>query len=58
MPLILKKENMKNIKHLILFVIVISCKAQQIFPLNTNFEEIPQGSYIKDLNNELSPYVG
>nr|WP_314495158.1 DUF6705 family protein [uncultured Chryseobacterium sp.] len=49
---------MKNIKYLILFVISISCKAQQTYPLNTDFEEIPQGSYIKDLNNELSPYVG
>ncbi|MGN7866572.1 DUF6705 family protein [Chryseobacterium sp. 22458] len=49
---------MRNITCLILLIITISCKAQQIYPLNTDFEEIPQGSYIKDLNNELNPYVG
>ncbi|PKF74681.1 DUF6705 family protein [Chryseobacterium sp. PMSZPI] len=37
---------------------VFSCKAQQIFPLNTFPEKIPVGSYIKDLNNELNPFVG
>lgn len=49
---------MKNITLLILLIISISCKAQQTYPLNTNFEEIPQGSYIKDLKNELNPYMG
>ncbi|MDQ8143812.1 DUF6705 family protein [Chryseobacterium sp. CFS15] len=38
---------------------IISCKAQQNpLPLNTWMENIPQGAYVKDLNNELSPYVG
>ncbi|MFY7814721.1 MAG: DUF6705 family protein [Chryseobacterium taeanense] len=36
----------------------ISCKAQQVYPLNADYEEIPQNSYLKDLNNELTPYVG
>ncbi|MFS4431077.1 DUF6705 family protein [Chryseobacterium sp. S90] len=43
---------------LILFLSLISCKAQQTFPLNSDYEEIPQNSYLKDLNNELTPYVG
>ncbi|MCT2409053.1 hypothetical protein NZD88_16010 [Chryseobacterium antibioticum] len=38
--------------------VVFSCKAQQTYPLNTDFEGIPQGSYLKDLNNELTPYTG
>lgn len=37
---------------------VFYCKAQQIFPLNTDYEIIPDHSYLKDLNNELLPYVG
>jgi len=41
------------------FIGIISCKAQQNpLPLNTWMENIPQGAYVKDLNNELSPYVG
>ncbi|MDR6458960.1 hypothetical protein J2786_002067 [Chryseobacterium vietnamense] len=43
---------------LILFLSLISCKAQQVFPLNSDYEEIPQNSYLKDLNNELAPYIG
>ena len=39
--------------------VVLSCKAQQDpLPLNTWMENIPQGAYVKDLNNELNPYVG
>jgi len=37
---------------------VFSCKAQQTYPLNSDYEEIPNNSYIKDLNNELAPYIG
>lgn len=37
---------------------MFSCKAQQIYPLNTDYEEISQNSYLKDLDNELQPYVG
>ena len=36
----------------------LSCKAQQQFPLNTYYESIPNNSYIKDLNNEYTKYVG
>ncbi|WP_411811038.1 DUF6705 family protein [Chryseobacterium scophthalmum] len=39
--------------------IVLSCKAQQnSLPLNTLMGNIPQGAYVKDLNNELNPYIG
>lgn len=34
------------------------CKAQQTFPLNTLLDDIPANSYVKDLNNELSPFIG
>lgn len=36
----------------------ISCKAQQIYPLNTDFRTIPNNAYLKDINNELLPYIG
>lgn len=36
----------------------ISCKAQTIYPLNTYPLDVPVGSYLKDLNNELNPYIG
>lgn len=39
------------------FISIISCKAQQ-FPLNTDIDDVPNYSYLKDLNNELSPYIG
>lgn len=34
------------------------CKAQQTYPLNTDFTTIPDYSYLKDINNELDPYIG
>ncbi|WP_419870922.1 DUF6705 family protein [Chryseobacterium sp. CT-SW4] len=37
---------------------LITCKAQQVYPLNTYYEDAPNYSYMKDLNNELTPYVG
>lgn len=37
---------------------LISCKAQTVYPLNSDFDEIPQNSYLKDLNNELDSYIG
>ncbi len=37
---------------------VFSCKAQQIYPLKTDYTEIPQNSYLKDINHELDSYVG
>ncbi len=36
---------------------LIACKAQQL-PLNTLMENIPQNAHVKDLNNELTPYIG
>lgn len=42
---------------LILILNLMSCKAQTL-PLNTSFFDIPNGAYLKDLNNELNPYVG
>ncbi|WP_294308144.1 hypothetical protein [uncultured Chryseobacterium sp.] len=42
---------------IIIFFIIISCKGQQ-YPLNTNYEEVPNNSYLKDTNNELNPYIG
>lgn len=35
-----------------------SCKAQQVYPLNTNQDEIPNYSYIKDTYNQLPQFVG
>ena len=50
---------MKNILFiLILITSMIACKAQQTYPYNTDYDQIPNGSYLKDLNNELSPYIG
>lgn len=50
---------MKNIFSLIaLLAVLVSCKAQQIYPLRTYGIEFPKDSYLKDTNNELSPYEG
>ncbi|UCA58039.1 hypothetical protein KB553_13345 [Chryseobacterium rhizoplanae] len=38
--------------------VVLSCKAQQIHPLNTSALDAPVGSYFKDLNDELNYYTG
>lgn len=41
------------------FVVLYSCKAQQNpLPLNILMDNIPQGAYVKNLNNDLNPYVG
>ncbi|MDR2236637.1 MAG: hypothetical protein LBE92_10975 [Chryseobacterium sp.] len=37
---------------------VFYCKAQQTYPLNTDYETIPDYAYIKDLNNELGAFAG
>jgi hypothetical protein len=52
---------MKNTIFKILFLVslitnFISCNAQ--LPLNTFMENIPQNAHVKDLNNELDPYIG
>ena len=49
---------MKNIFTAIFCVTLISCKAQQILPLNTSAYNAPTNSYLKDLNNEFDPFVG
>ncbi|WP_027388186.1 DUF6705 family protein [Chryseobacterium gregarium] len=46
---------------IVIFILLtnfISCKAQQVYPLNADYEEVPQNSYLKDLNNDLLPYIG
>lgn len=51
---------MINLKNIILFSFITSimcCKAQTL-PLNTGILEIPQNAHVKDLSNELAPYVG
>ncbi|KPE49717.1 hypothetical protein [Chryseobacterium indologenes] len=47
-----------KIAFFVILINVISCKAQQVYPLNTFMENIPEGGYVKDLNNELEPYIG
>ena len=34
------------------------CKAQVVYPISTFSTDIPAGSYIKDLNNDLDNFVG
>ncbi|SHM87712.1 hypothetical protein SAMN05444360_12034 [Chryseobacterium carnipullorum] len=49
---------MKNI-FLLLILISNLIYSQQIYPLYTEGKiDLPSGSYFKDLNNELNPYVG
>lgn len=49
---------MLNINILFFTIItLISCSAQT-YPLNTDYETIPDNSYLKDINNELLPYIG
>ena len=50
---------MRNIILCIGLFVVLSYKAQQNpLPLNTLMDDIPQGAYVKDLNNEFAPYIG
>ncbi|ASK31600.1 hypothetical protein CEY12_16420 [Chryseobacterium sp. T16E-39] len=49
---------MKIILFLTVFLFSSSCYSQQVYPLNTDFDEVPQNSYLKDSNNELTPYIG
>lgn len=48
----------KIVTTLILIVNIISCKAQQIQPLNTKLQDINPNAYLKDQDNELEQYVG
>jgi hypothetical protein len=49
---------MKNIFLLTIILLSFSCKAQQTYSLDTDYETIPNYSYLKDINNELSPFIG
>jgi len=37
---------------------LISCNAQQIYPLLTSLDNVPNMSHLKDTNNELQSFVG
>lgn len=37
---------------------ILSCKAQQTFPLLTSIDNIPNLSHLKDTNNELQSFTG
>jgi len=49
---------MKNILILIISFISLSLYSQQVYPLNAYIEDVPRGSYFKDLDGELNPYIG
>lgn len=49
---------MKNKFLIVLFFVGIFCNAQQIFSLRPTETSLPEGSYQKDTNNELSEYEG
>lgn len=53
------KNNLIKIFALFLSIFgIMSCKSQQIFPLNTSIYSTPTGGYFKDLSNELNVFVG
>jgi len=48
-------------KNIFLLLIALSSSifySQQIYPLNIHVEDAPRGSYFKDLDGELNPYIG
>ncbi|WP_426476232.1 DUF6705 family protein [Chryseobacterium sp. CBSDS_008] len=47
---------MKQILLMLITILAISCKAQT-YPLNYK-EDVPNGAYYKDTNNELDKYIG
>ncbi|SMP19197.1 DUF6705 family protein [Chryseobacterium profundimaris] len=49
---------MKKLLSILLMTFLIVSSKGQTLPLNTNYEEVPNNAYLKDLNNELAPYVG
>ncbi|MET3035153.1 DUF6705 family protein [Chryseobacterium sp. NRRL B-14859] len=53
----MKRSYLKVVILLGLIINIISCKAQTL-PLNTLMENIPQNAHLKDLDNELSIYIG
>ena len=54
---IMKKIHLKIFLMITIVINFIACKAQTL-PLNTFMENIPNNAYVKDLDNELAPYVG
>lgn len=54
---ILKTTNFVTAYILMLFY-CFSCKAQTVLPLNTSIMDIPNGAYVKDINNELDQFIG
>ncbi|MDH6252834.1 hypothetical protein M2347_002561 [Chryseobacterium sp. H1D6B] len=54
----MKTVNVKIIFCLNLFISILSCKAQQTFPLRTAMDNVPNLSYLKDTNNELQSFTG
>ena len=53
----MKIVNLKTILFISLLINILACKAQT-FPLNTALSDITPNAYIKDHNNELTPYIG
>ncbi|CAD7810464.1 hypothetical protein CHRY9390_02183 [Chryseobacterium aquaeductus] len=53
----MKKINNQLTLLFIVITTIISCKAQTL-PLNTALDNITLNSYLKDLDNELTPYIG
>ncbi|WP_312901418.1 DUF6705 family protein [Chryseobacterium taichungense] len=49
---------MKNIFLLSVLLLSFSCKAQQTYPLSTDYDTVPNYSYFKDTNNELLQFIG
>ncbi|VDH03646.1 hypothetical protein [Bergeyella zoohelcum] len=49
---------MKKSIYFALLMFFININAQNIYPLDTPFSQIPNNAYLKDLNNELDPYIG
>ncbi|MCY1661418.1 DUF6705 family protein [Chryseobacterium sp. SL1] len=49
---------MKILSLFALYITLLSCKAQQVLPLNSSELDTSVNSYFKDLNNELEPYIG
>lgn len=51
-------EKMKNIFIVAIVLLSFSCKAQNIVPLFDGPIDVPAGSYYKDIDNDLNPFVG
>lgn len=49
---------MKYLFFLLTFLSFLCRSQQQQLPLNTLIENIPSNAYVKDLSNELVPYIG